>query len=143
MNQVLRHAEAVLRQHPAPALRLQELLGLVRASTKERTLDARLLRTLLEAHPDRFRLLDPWQGPWRLSGIDADRMQRGSDPWVVVVTDPGAQDLDEPRPAARLRESVRWMARGVDPRARRELIRWHALVLAARGAREMLARRAA
>ncbi len=144
MNQVLRHAEAALRQHPAPALRLQELLGLVRASTRERTLDAPLLRTLLEAHPDRFRLLDPWQGPWRLSGIDKDHGEGGgSDPWVVVVTDPGDQDLDEPHPASRLRESVRWMARGVDPRARRELIRWHALVLAARGAREMLARRAA
>jgi len=143
MNQVLRHAEAALRRHPAPALHLQELLGLVRASSDERTLDAPLLRTLLEAHPERFRLLDPWQGPWRLSGVGADPGERSGDPWVVMVTDPGDQDLAGPRPAARLRESVRWIARGVDPRARRDLIRWHTLVLAERGAREILARRAA
>ncbi len=143
MNEIVRQAEAALRRHAAPALRLRELLRLVRTRTSDRTLDARLLLTLLEEHPDRFRVLDPWQGPWRLAGIAGDTGEGAEDPWVVLVTDPGEQDLADPRLAARLRESVRWMARGIDPRARRELIRWHAMMIAAEDARALLVRRAA
>ncbi len=143
MHEILHHAETALRRHPAPALRLHELLRLVRESTSNQSLDGRLLRTLLEEHPERFRILDPWQGPWRFAGIARDAGEEGDDPWVVVITDPGDQDLVDPRPAARLRESVRWVARGVDPRSRRELARWHALMMASGEARVILLRRAA
>lgn len=130
MDEVLRHVEAALRRHPAPAVRLSELLALVRSSTSDRALDARLLRKLIEGHPERFRILDPWRGPWRTSGLDRSGEGPGDDPWVVVVTDPADQHLAGPRLTTCLRESVRWMARGVDVRSPRELVRWHMLAIA-------------
>jgi hypothetical protein len=110
MDALVRSAENVLRRHAAPALRLSELLGHVRADTGLRTLDQDRLRGVLETRPDRFRLLDPWRGPWRFVRR-ASATARGTDPWVVVVGDPGheggAQE-GRPRPDRRLSASVRW-----------------------------------
>ncbi len=143
MDEVLRHVEAALRRHPAPAVRLSELLTLVRPSTAGRALDARLLRRLLESHPDRFRILDPWRGPWRTASANALAGAASNDPWVVVVTDPADQDLEGSRLAARLRESVRWMARAVDSRSTREIVRWHALAVSEQDLRNSVLPRAA
>jgi hypothetical protein len=45
--------------------------------------------------------------------------------------------------AAKLRETVRWLGRGVDPRSAREVSRWYAIALAERALREAVAKRAA
>jgi hypothetical protein len=144
MNAIAACAETALLQHVHAALRLSELLEMV-AERVDRTLDAARLRATLEAHPHKFRILDPWQGPWRT----ALREERGEphlaiDVWVVVLSDP-----DDPRPPdeagalVKLRESVRWLGRGIDPRSRSDVNRWYAIALAERAVRRTVAKRAA
>lgn len=141
MNPIAQCAETALRQHPHPALRLSELLELV-AERVDRTLDEARLRSILERYPDRFRLLDPWRGAWG-SALGQEEAERRRDVWVLVVADP-SQPPDGPAPVAlKLRESVRWLGRGIDPRSPHEVSRWHALVLADRALREAMSRRAA
>ena len=141
MNPIAQCAETALRQHPHPALRLSELLELV-AERVDRTLDEVRLRSTLERYPERFRLLDPWRGAWR-SALGQEEAERRRDVWVLVVADP-SQPPDGPGPVAlKLRESVRWLGRGIDPRSPHEVSRWHALVLADRALREAMSRRAA
>ncbi len=140
MNPIANCAENALCAHPHPALRLSELVDLVRERV-DRGLDAARLRVVLEEHPERFRVLDPWCGPWRLRAQEGGLTLPG-EAWVVIITDPG-DPPDTPRTALRLRESVRWLGRGVDPRSSTEVSRWYAIVLAERAAREAVARRAA
>jgi hypothetical protein len=128
MENVLSAAEQILRTSGAPALRLSVLLGEVLAATGERTLDAPRLRALLEARPDRFRVLDPWRGPWRFVG------QRGAapleEPWVVAVRDQGDRSgAGTPTVVRRIRESVRWLGLSLDDRSPRRVARWHGLLL--------------
>jgi hypothetical protein len=141
MHPVAVFAEAALRQHSDPALRLGELVHLV-AERFDRSLDAARLRGILEAHPDRFRLLDPWCGRWGSGGPwDLHEPIPSVDVWVIGVAE------GEPPPggaaAIKLRESVRWLARGVDPRSPRETGRWYSIVLAERSLRRAHERRAA
>lgn len=140
MNPIAICAESTLRAHTHPALRLSELVSLV-APRIDRGLDAERLRAVLEEHPDRFRVLEPWTGPWRAEAPALDS-HCGEGAWVVAITDP--EDPPEgPRTALKLRESVRWLSRGVDPRSTREVSRWYAIVLAERAVRSAVARRAA
>lgn len=136
-------AEAVLRRHPAPALRLDELLPLVRLALRDPALDRDRLLQSLSARPERFRLLDPWRGPWK-------RMIDGPDPgplpgpWVVVVGDPGGEAGPSTggMAATRMRACVQWMAVGVDPTSAWSLARWHGLALAEASVRGVLKRAA-
>jgi hypothetical protein len=141
MNAIAAAAEQVLRAHPHPALRLVELVELL-AERVDRSLDASKLRSALEGHPDRFRILDPWRGPWRAAGYEADGQPPDRDVWVVSVEDPGPPPID-PGPALKLRESVRWLARSVDPRSAGDVIRWHVIAISEREMRETLTKRAA
>lgn len=138
MNPIALCAEDALRSHTHPALRLSELVEIV-AERVDRGLDANRLRAVLQEYPDRFRLLEPWSGPWRSEG--SPRASRG-DAWVVVVTDPD-DPPDVPRSALKLRESVRWLSRGIDARSAVEVSRWYAIVLSERAVREVVAKRAA
>jgi hypothetical protein len=141
MNPIAACAQRALREHPHPALRLSELVELISARI-DRSLDAKRLRAELECHPDCFRLLDPWRGPWQtLRPADEDN-DRTRDVWVVAVNDSGGGD-GPAGPALKLRESVRWLGRGVDPRSPHEVCRWHAVALSERAARAALTRRAA
>ena len=143
MNPIARHAETVLHATPHPALRLTELLELV-AERAGRALTPATLRAVLEERPDRFRILESWRGPWRVretsSRDGAD--PHASDAWVVVVGRPDTPP-DAPAAAQRLRESVRWVALGLDGRSRLDVSRWYAIALAERAAREAVSRRAA
>ena len=128
MENVLSAAEQILRASGAPALRLSVLLGEVLATTGERTLDAPRLRALLEGRPDRFRVLDPWRGPWRFVG------QRGAapveEPWVVAVRDLGdGSGAGTPKVVRGIRESVRWLGVTLDERSPRRVARWQGLLL--------------
>ncbi len=142
-------AARILEEHPHPALRLAELLPGV-AERVDRTLTAERLRNVLAEHPDRFKLLDPWRGPWRTgpSGTGApDDPERLADPfgdvWVVLLGEPASARPDPRAPTVTLRESVRWLARSVDPCSAVDVSRWYAIVLTERASREAVARRAA
>jgi hypothetical protein len=141
MNPIALCAEATLLQHPHPALRLSELLELV-AERVDRTLDEGRLRSVLERHPDRFRVLDPWRGAWR-SALAHDVSEGRRDVWVLAVAEPGHPPDGSGPVALKLRESVRWLGRGIDPRSPLEVGRWHALVIADRALREAMSKRAA
>jgi hypothetical protein len=141
MNPIATCAESALREHAHPALRMRELVDLV-ARRVDRSLDATRLRTVLESYPDRFRILDPWRGPWR-SVLAADpECGLACDVWVMAVAPldhpPGGTPM-----AVKLRETVRWVGRGVDPRSPRQVSRWYAIALAERALREAVAKRAA
>jgi len=132
-------AETVLRRHPAPALRLGELLRLVRLSLRNPALDRdRLLRSL-SACPERFRLLDPWRGPWKRVIVGPEPVPQ-PEPWVVLVGDPGGEagPSVDGMAAARMRVCVRWMATGVDPTSAWSLARWHGLAVAEASVRTVL-----
>jgi hypothetical protein len=133
MDPIASCAERTLRQSEHPALKLSELLESV-SEILDRSLDAGRLRAILETHPDRFRILEPWRGPWR---------SRSGEAWVVTVTEP-ERPPDGAGPAAvKLRESVRWLARGVDLGSPAEVSRWYAIAVSEREVRTALARRAA
>jgi len=136
VESILEAAEAALRQDGGPALKLSELLGLVRARTRQPGLRAEDLRRILESSPHRFRVLDPWRGPW-------SHLEPGSlparDPWVLVVGDPGGDDAHGTTALEhRLSASVRWLGLAVDPSSPREVSRWHCLALAERRTRRQL-----
>lgn len=149
MNPVASCAATFLEAHPHPALKIGELLTPV-AERVDRTLTSRRLRHALSEHPDVFRLLDPWTGPWRTlhhhdraREADAPR-DPDLDVWVVLLTRPAASAPPPGTPALHLtlRESVRWLAGCVDERSPLSVSRWYALALAERDARRALARRA-
>lgn len=141
MNPIARHAEAALHAAPHPALRLTELLERV-AHRAGRSLTVASLRAVLEERPDRFRILESWQGPWRVREGTRRERTAAPDAWVVAVGSPDTPP-DAPQTALRLRESVRWVALGMDGRSRIDASRWYAIALAERAAREAVARRAA
>jgi hypothetical protein len=142
MNPIAVRAESALREHPHPALRLAELVELI-AEQVDRTLDGSRLRAILERHPDRFRILDPWRGPWRTAVTRDDADRRAGEVWVVAVVDPGDPPGGLGGAAQKMRESVRWLGRGVDPRSPTEVSRWYAIALSERAVRAAVARRAA
>ena len=130
MLTVTQTAELALRQAPEPALRLDVLLERVRTEPGRSGLREDTLRAALEAEPHRFRVLDPWRGPWRR--LEPGRLPALSrQPWVVMVSDPGTGDAPTNRTAHRLRESVRWLALHVDDESGRSVTRWHAVAVAA------------
>lgn len=142
MENVLSTAEQILRASGAPALRLGSLLSELRLVPGGSLLDAPRLQGILEAHPHRFRVLDPWRGPWRPVG----EVPRGAprDPWVVAVRDQG--DGSGVTAAAglgrKVRESVRWLGLTLDPTSPRRVIRWQALVAEGERAQRSLRRAA-
>lgn len=136
MESVLTAAERILHDAGVPALPLSHLLrALHEGVAGARTLDGPHLRALLEGAPERFRVLDPWRGPWRFLGRAGTPVSDGgptAEPWVVAVRDQG--DGAAPhghRLERRLNGSVRWLALHVDPRSTRSLMRWNRILLEA------------
>lgn len=144
MDPIATCAERTLRQSPHPALKLSELLDAV-AELLDRTLDGERLRAILEAHPDCFRILEPSRGPWRtLPGAAWPPGEARLEPWVIAVRDPELPPDDAgPATALKLRESVRWLGRGIDARSPAEVSRWYAIAMSERAIRRTVARRAA
>lgn len=162
MNPIATCAVSFMEGHPHPALRLSELLPAV-ADQADRSLTLDRLRQALAEHPDSFRLLDPWKGPWRSAaparseipsmgvgyagrparrgdGRDADRT---GDIWVVLLTEAAGSAGPSIDAHLTLRESVRWLARCIDTRSALSVSRWYAIALAERESRRALARRSA
>ena len=142
MNTILDNAEDVLRQHPAPAMTLGQLHRRLHEQWPMLTPARPNLRRVLETEADRFLVLDPCLGPW-------SHAKRGSAPLEeldnVLVLGLGSGLARGTRlPAdARLRESVRWIARGLDRRSRRSLARLYLLLLSDGSVRTELQRQAA
>ena len=141
MNPLASHAQAILRDHPHPALPLHELLEMI-AERFDRGLDSARLRAVLKEYPEAFKLVEPWNGPWLFldpSGADhpCDEM------WVVLLTPPDSRAIGHDPTVWTLRESVRWLARDLDPRSRADVSRWYSIVMAEREARLRLQGRAA
>lgn len=141
MHPIAAFAENTLREHTHPALRLRELIDLL-AQRVDRSLDGGRLRAILESYPDRFRILDPWRGAWRSVVDGSPDPAAACDVWVVAVSDPD-RPPGGPTVAVKLRETVRWIGRGVDPRSQRDVSRWYAIALAERALREAVTNRAA
>lgn len=140
MNPIAAATEQVLRDHPHPALTLGELVDLLRHV--DRSLDETKLRGVLERYPDRFRILDPWGGAWRALLAEGPN-GRSRDVWVIMVEGPTAPPAGATPVALLLRESVRWLARGMDPRSPGDVSRWYAIALSEREARAAFLERAA
>jgi hypothetical protein len=142
MDPIATCAELALRRSPHPALKMSELLESV-AEVVDRTLSAGRLRAILEAHPERFTILEPWNGAWAAPAGALLAREGTRDAWVVSITDPDGPPDDAGPMAATLRESVRWLARSVDTRSRAEVDRWYAIAIAERSARGGGGRKAA
>jgi hypothetical protein len=136
MDRIAQAAEDVLLGHPHPALRLAELLEVLTEHV-DRTLNEERLRRSLEGHPGHFRILEAWRRRWPTVASETDSTgrqglalpeHRGA--WVIAVDGPPG-----------LRESVRWLGRGVDDRSRLAVGRWYAIAVAERDARRVIARR--
>ncbi|MEX0837005.1 MAG: hypothetical protein WD101_01645 [Gemmatimonadota bacterium] len=139
MNPIATCTEHFMAAHPHPALRIGEILAPV-ADRVDRSLTAARLRSALAEHPETFRLLDPWQGPWRLRAESTPSTE--ADVWVVLLAGTGG-DGATVGPVTTLRESVRWLARGIDPRSSLSVSRWYAIALAERESRRAIAKRSA
>lgn len=139
MDALIRAADAALRCSAAPAMALNHLVDEVRAATGTTTLDPHRLLDGLRQHPDRFKILEPGNGPWRfLTGSMS--ASPASEPWVVSLGDPEspAEDGGARRIERRLRESLRRVSASVDASSPREVTRWYALVLAGQAAAQAL-----
>ena len=138
MNPIALCAEAALRAHPRPAIPLSELVERV-APRIDRSLGSDRLRAILEEHPQRFRVLEPFPAPAPRRpdpGHPPDRLATAvveGEPWVAWIGEPG-EAPEMTKVALTLRESVRWLTRGVDPRSRVEVRRWYVIVLSERSA---------
>jgi len=141
MNSIALRAEAALRRHPHPALRLGELVALI-ADDIDRGLTPARLRPVLEDHPERFKVLDASIMRWGADPSGAGVGDADADAWAIAIHDPD-EPPDLPPQALRLRESVRWLGRGIDPRSPMEISRWYAIVLAERAVRAAVVRKAA
>ena len=139
MNPVAMYVVRFMEAHPHPALRLRELLTPV-ADAVDRSLSVERLREVLSEYPDTFRILDPWQGPWRVTEIGEPNT---GDAWVVLLTQPESASSTPRGAIGTLRESVRWLARAIDERSALSVSRWYAIALSERASRKVLARRAA
>ncbi|MDH5759361.1 MAG: hypothetical protein OEZ65_07205 [Gemmatimonadota bacterium] len=142
MEMLLTLAESILRDHPAPAMPFGDLLVQVREHPSCSSVDGAKLLGVLKSAPDRVKILDPARGPWRpREGGSAP----SPDAWVALLGTPrSGPSATSGTPALRiLRESVRWLARGVDERSTSEVARWHRMVLEEAAVRERWTGRAA
>lgn len=142
MDPIASCAERTLLRSAHPALKLSELLESV-SEAVDRTLDAQRLRAVLEGHPERFKILEPWRGAWRTIGRASGADLAAPEPWVVAITEPEPPPDGAAPVAVKLRESVRWLARDVDPRSNADVNRWYAIALSERAVRSSWSRRAA
>lgn len=146
MHPIARCAEETLRAHPDPALRLAELIELM-GERAHRGLTADRLRLILEQHPASFRILDALGGARHTIAPGTGELRPIRRTWVVAL---GAPREPPHGPGAsggagtlrRLREGVRWLARGVDARSQVDVSRWDVIACTERETRSVVEQRA-
>lgn len=150
MDALVDRAARAAHRHPAAALPLGELARLVQKSGA-RISDDVLLRALA-ADPARFRIVDPWRGPWcRLRTARRTGRRHRSGPPERTIRDlmdgprvvPGAGTTAwSPGPAGpalgRMRQTLIRLGWRVDDASPVDLARWHRLVLEGRRVRGRL-----
>lgn len=151
-------AHRVLTRHPAPALPFHELHRQVTLAKAGPTPKPDFLLSRLRSRRGRFRILDPWRGPWRTlldrppcpaSSASAaasclrSLRERGIafDPWIVARTpDPGSAPPRRANAALRLRSSLLHLSRTIDGDSASTLARWMLLLREERALRRRIVR---
>lgn len=82
--------EDILQRRPLGALPLAQLVEALRASARVADHEGDVQRAL-SAHPDRFRIVDPYRGPWRIRPEGGEQRRPGV--WVVGLEDPPSAPL--------------------------------------------------
>jgi len=153
MDPLVDRAAQAASRHPSPALRVPELARMVKGSGAG-VPDAVLLRALL-TEPGRFRLIDPWRGPW--STLRANRRLGRPDP-TPRNDDPPPMLMDGPRlipqpgekrwmpgpggdATDRMRRTMIRLGWRIDDASHVDLARWHRLVLESARVRKKLSPR--
>lgn len=145
MRTILESARAVLDRDPSPALPLSELHRLL---ARERSGPVPGPATLLErmrARPDLFRVVEPWDGAWRLLvGRDVPYRRRlGAsglelEPWVAAVRAHAGETGGRADLEGRIRAGLHHLGGSLEPGSRVARVRWVAMVRQARRTRARL-----
>jgi hypothetical protein len=126
MENLADQAERALARHPAPALTLSELVRLIRGAGTVVT-EPVLLRAL-EAESKRFRIVDPWEGPWASFLAAADWMKEGRSRDVLVIGRSVSAREGSPMPSSpvlqRLRDTVVHLGLSLDVDSASAVARW-------------------
>ena len=140
MEPMLEQTARILFRHPAAALPLRSVAREVQRETPGPGPELHFLLKVLEEHPARFRVVNPWLGPWTsmepgrsedYAGYRGRLQEDGllAGPWIVALEHPAAgSSIDEDGTAARLRESLHAVVRSVDEGSTASLARWLGLV---------------
>jgi len=136
LDRIAAAALQALAEHPFPAVKLSEVTRLVGGGV-DRSLDARRLRSHLERYPDSFTVLDPMRGPWRWLLPKSRVGVRTADPWVLGQSSASPGAVGD-RCALIMRDSIRWLARHLDPDSPTQVAHWCSVLLSERDARRTL-----
>lgn len=140
-------AARVLTRAPSRSMPVSRLRLLMEAESGTPHDYEHVLRCL-SARPARFRMLDPWRGPWRtceprpprFAPTDSDALISNG-PWVLLLDPPQEVGLDPP--VRRLQESLAAAGRGVDTDSATAMARWVRITLEGERAVSMLHHRKA
>lgn len=141
MDALVDRAAQAATRHPAPALRIRDLARIVQQSGAG--VSDTVLLAALRRDPGRFRLVDPWRGPWSTLRRNTSPMGDSDDPrndgttsslldGPRLVPAPGSKSWS-PGPSAptiqRMRQTMIRLGWRIDDSSPTDLARWHRLVL--------------
>ena len=138
----------ILARTPARALPVSHLSHLIGQEVGGAGVGHEFVVRAVRARPNLFRLLDPWRGPWRVSGRKSpERSPITSSPlggvpdelWVLLLEPPTDSELDPPM--RMLQESMLAAGRRVDEHSVTALARWIRMSLEVAEAAPSLQRR--
>lgn len=121
----------ILARTPARTLPISRLSHLIEQEAGGGVVGQELVVRAVRARPNLFRLLDPWRGPWRVSGrmgpegstFTANPLGGATDdPWVLLLEPPTDSELDPP--LSMLQDSTLAAGRRVDEHSVTALARW-------------------
>lgn len=121
----------ILARTPARTLPISHLSDLIQQETGGAGVERELVVQAVRARPNLFRMLDPWRGPWRVSGRMGPNASAftssqlggvADEPWVLLLEPPTDSALDPP--LRMLQESTLAAGRRVDEHSVTALARW-------------------
>jgi hypothetical protein len=130
MRQNAEVAEQILQRLTVPAVRLDHLAEAVEQRSGASVGGHHVLLQELRARPDRFRILNPWIGPWRT----AMRRHEGPGflPWVIALRVPRTPRGPGCRSLVSMTESLRAIAARLDSDCPSSVARCLGLLVAGR-----------
>lgn len=146
VQSILDSVRGILDRDPSPALPLTELHGHL---ARERSGPVPRPGSLLErlrGRPDLFRVVEPWNGAWRLLEGSEARYRRRLDasglvlePWIGSAGPGPVRNGRRPRHLGeRLRVGLHHLGGSLDPGSRRAELRWVGMVRQARRTRDRI-----